>query len=456
MIQFHSVFLSRRQTEPHSSESLNFADMNPQLPDPNYATETEFRWPWWKFRLPPEHLFTSLHDRFNTKPSAIQDPWAFHRDVVECANDAATVDEFYKHLATRKDQRINEMNDAWDEISCLLGGTSAIWSCPCLGGHEQDDNSANNCSASRWSAFLRLCQSMSFDHLVMFFNEYASDERKRQNTEQEESRRRLKSLWPPRKHASRNEPADNAKLLELASGAEADPEPSAEPRNTKAHPIKLDTAKPHPAPNDTQTNLPSPLSASSSPVQTFQKTRKRRRSTSEASDMAGESHVSSKMDTPLGICSVTSSSSLLQGERGITGETDQRMCNNVQISSDPSCTGKVGRHPSNQGASFSVSPESSPDETAPTRNMVDQDADPGRQRLSTAVLKSPPTHSDPSLLPPASPFSALHEESFPTSPSASTPPSLPSAKRESRSNEVGASDYGSPQHTGKKRRLLQG
>ncbi|KAK1974627.1 hypothetical protein LZ30DRAFT_639989, partial [Colletotrichum cereale] len=129
--------------------------MNPQLPNPNYSTETEFRWPWSKFRLPPEDLFTSLHDRFNTRSSAIQAPYAFHRDVVDCADHSATVDEFYKLLATRKDQRINEMNDAWDEISC----------------HEHD-TSENNRSASRWAAFLRLCRTMSYDHLVMFFNEY--------------------------------------------------------------------------------------------------------------------------------------------------------------------------------------------------------------------------------------------------------------------------------------------
>lgn len=75
--------------------------MNPQLPQPIYVAESEFRWPWSKFCLPPEDLFTSLHDRFNTKSSAIQDPYAFHRDVFECADDSATIDEFYDQLAKR-------------------------------------------------------------------------------------------------------------------------------------------------------------------------------------------------------------------------------------------------------------------------------------------------------------------------------------------------------------------
>ncbi|CRK43400.1 hypothetical protein BN1723_005652 [Verticillium longisporum] len=89
--------------------------MNPTLPAPDYVTEQQFWWPWNKFRLPPDALYTTLHERFNTRSSTIQEPSAFHRDVVECGNNSSTVEEFYNKLAGRKNERINEIDIAWTD-----------------------------------------------------------------------------------------------------------------------------------------------------------------------------------------------------------------------------------------------------------------------------------------------------------------------------------------------------
>ncbi|CAI4218544.1 unnamed protein product [Parascedosporium putredinis] len=40
-------------------------------------------WPAWKFGMKREDLTTKLHDKYNTFPSSIQDPEAFHHDVFE-------------------------------------------------------------------------------------------------------------------------------------------------------------------------------------------------------------------------------------------------------------------------------------------------------------------------------------------------------------------------------------
>ncbi|RBR01725.1 hypothetical protein VDGD_04943 [Verticillium dahliae] len=91
--------------------------MDPTLPAPDYVTEKQFWWPWNKFCLPPDALYTTLHERFNTRSSTIQEPSAFHRDVVECANNSSTVEEFYNKLAGRKSERINEIDAAWTDYA---------------------------------------------------------------------------------------------------------------------------------------------------------------------------------------------------------------------------------------------------------------------------------------------------------------------------------------------------
>lgn len=90
------------------------------LPAPDYATDPQFHWPWDKFGLPAEDLFTSLYQRFNTRPVGIQEPKAFHRDVVECANSSATKEEFYEKLAALRVQRIEEIDNVWSFLSAPI------------------------------------------------------------------------------------------------------------------------------------------------------------------------------------------------------------------------------------------------------------------------------------------------------------------------------------------------
>lgn len=68
--------------------------MEGNLPSPDYAYDMEWKWPWAKFELPPNALFTTLQERFNTRQCPIQDPYAFHQDVCESADYSATLEEF--------------------------------------------------------------------------------------------------------------------------------------------------------------------------------------------------------------------------------------------------------------------------------------------------------------------------------------------------------------------------
>lgn len=67
-------------------------------------------WPFWKFGLQKDDLNTTLHDRYNTIPSAIQDPEAFHHDVYELSTRASTLDEFEQLMEDRKKLRLEELN----------------------------------------------------------------------------------------------------------------------------------------------------------------------------------------------------------------------------------------------------------------------------------------------------------------------------------------------------------
>ncbi|KAL7916985.1 hypothetical protein ACQKWADRAFT_307924 [Trichoderma austrokoningii] len=155
--------------------------MDPKLPQPDYLREFEWYWPFDKFSLDPNDLFTTLHDRFNTKPSRLQSPAAFHKDVYECANISDTIDEFYSRLEQRKAQRIEEMSEAWDDIATLLIWSDVLscQSCrdPETGEIEMKPGTKNDSVSQRWSALLDYRQSMSFDTLITFFDGYVRDKR---------------------------------------------------------------------------------------------------------------------------------------------------------------------------------------------------------------------------------------------------------------------------------------
>lgn len=94
----HFPFLASSERQHYNNTTSHTMD------DPASA------WPFWKFGLQKDDLTTTLHDRFNTIPSAIQDPEAFHHDVYELSTRASTLDEFERLMEERKKLRLEELN----------------------------------------------------------------------------------------------------------------------------------------------------------------------------------------------------------------------------------------------------------------------------------------------------------------------------------------------------------
>ncbi|KAL0935505.1 uncharacterized protein CTRU02_210096 [Colletotrichum truncatum] len=115
-------------------------------------------WPFWKFGMKRDDLSTKLHDQYNTIPSSIQDPDAFHHDVFEVSRLADTADEFHRLMADRKEQRLKELNASLD-----LAAVEIIAN-PKLVGTAQ------------WSYALQLFRTRSLDSLVRLFSSYLPDD----------------------------------------------------------------------------------------------------------------------------------------------------------------------------------------------------------------------------------------------------------------------------------------
>ncbi|GKT96951.1 hypothetical protein Ct61P_14801 [Colletotrichum tofieldiae] len=115
-------------------------------------------WPFWKFGMKRDDLSTKLQDEYNTIPSNIQDPEAFHHDVYEISRIADTADEFHRMMADRKEQRLQELNASLD-----LAAVEIIAN-PKLVGTGQ------------WSYALQLFRTRSLDSLVRLFSSYLPDD----------------------------------------------------------------------------------------------------------------------------------------------------------------------------------------------------------------------------------------------------------------------------------------
>jgi hypothetical protein len=115
-------------------------------------------WPHWKFGLKRDDLFTKLHDQYNTFPSSIQDPEAFHHDVFEISHQATTTDEFHHLLQDRKQQRLRELNES------LESAAFEIIANPSLIGTEQ------------WQHAVQLFRTKSLDSLVRYFASYLPED----------------------------------------------------------------------------------------------------------------------------------------------------------------------------------------------------------------------------------------------------------------------------------------
>lgn len=153
------------------------------LPAPNYLSDKEWQWPFNKFSLHPEDLFTTLHDRFNTHKLPLQDPVAFREDVCESARYSATLDEFYSQLEARKIERIKEMNKGWDNVCALVAATPSVMACQLCYDKvthkvKTKPGTMNDSMPERWLNFVQFSRSPSFDNLVKFFDGFVRDERK--------------------------------------------------------------------------------------------------------------------------------------------------------------------------------------------------------------------------------------------------------------------------------------
>lgn len=114
----------------------------------------EKAWPFWKFGLKYNDLNTTLHDKYNTISSPIQDPDAFHHDVYEISSRANTIADFERLMQERKALRIKELNGMLEDASFEIVGN------PDLIGTEQ------------WALAVQLFRTRSLDSLVRYFASY--------------------------------------------------------------------------------------------------------------------------------------------------------------------------------------------------------------------------------------------------------------------------------------------
>lgn len=105
-----------------------------------------------------EDLFTSLHDKYNTISFSLQDPEAFHHDVLELSNQADTAEEFHQLMEQRKGQRTQEMSDCFESIAVEIIAN------PALIGTDQ------------WQHALQLFRTKSYDSIVRYFASYIPEE----------------------------------------------------------------------------------------------------------------------------------------------------------------------------------------------------------------------------------------------------------------------------------------
>lgn len=119
--------------------------------------DPELAWPAWKFGMKRDDLFTKLQIQYNTIPSSLQDPEAFHHDVFEIANVASTTDEFHRLMADRKEQRLRELDDVFESASLeIIANPSLI-------------------GTAQWHLAVQLFRTKSFDALVRYFTSYIPD-----------------------------------------------------------------------------------------------------------------------------------------------------------------------------------------------------------------------------------------------------------------------------------------
>ncbi|RWA08484.1 hypothetical protein EKO27_g6634 [Xylaria grammica] len=128
-------------------------------PQPDWGKDQQWNWPSSKFGFNPDILFTDLHARFNSVPCAIQDPYGWHIDVCDVANEAQTPAEFYTLLQKRQEERFAELQQAWDDTSTQLVSQISRWDVP----RRRSD---------LWLQFVRISRNFSYDSILGYFGSY--------------------------------------------------------------------------------------------------------------------------------------------------------------------------------------------------------------------------------------------------------------------------------------------
>ncbi|KAI6277892.1 hypothetical protein MCOR27_005867 [Pyricularia oryzae] len=220
--------------------------MNGTLPEKNYYTDSydaKWSWPSHKFQLKPDALFTTLHERFNTRNCPIQDPYAFLLDVRLCANESNNVDDFYARLAAQKAKRVFELEEIWDNVTDLMAfdekglPSDRIWTCKqCKNSGISDVNtpcepmSTNDTPEFHSKSFFNMIQIMSFDSMVKFFDGFVREARKERDEYYREKRARMqrgREEGARRRAAKQNQEFQDQKRAGEGSTATAGPQDKA-------------------------------------------------------------------------------------------------------------------------------------------------------------------------------------------------------------------------------------
>lgn len=122
------------------------------MDDPAYA------WPAWKFGLKKEDLSNKLHDQYNTYLAPIQSPEAFYHDISEISHTAHSAAEFHRLALGRRQQRLNELNEALESASFEIIGNPRLIETP------------------QWEHAIQLFRTNSLDSLVQYFASYLPGE----------------------------------------------------------------------------------------------------------------------------------------------------------------------------------------------------------------------------------------------------------------------------------------
>ncbi|KAH9433939.1 hypothetical protein MCOR02_005974 [Pyricularia oryzae] len=221
--------------------------MNGDLPQETIFTDWHHprrKWPWHKFQLKPNALYTTLHERFNTRTCPIQDPHAFLFDVRSCANESNDVDEFYARLEERRDERVRELEEVWENVTDLMVfderglPSNRIWTCKQCNNSSGISEATTPCEPvstndtpdvrSLW--FFNMIQTMSFDSMVRFFDGFVRKARKERDEYYREKRARMqrgREEGARRRAAKQNQELQDQKRAGEGSTAAAGPQDKA-------------------------------------------------------------------------------------------------------------------------------------------------------------------------------------------------------------------------------------